>query len=106
MHGILGMTNLLAATDPSSEQDIYIRAINDAARALLSLIDELLDLSKIEAGKLRLAVEPFSLRDCVSRSVALLEPGAKAKGLNVILDIETDVPQIVIGDETRVRQIV
>ena len=105
MNGILGLTSLLDETDQSSEQQAYIRAIDQSARSLLSLIDEILDFSKIEAGKLKLAAEPFSLRSCIAGAVALLEPMAFAKGITLLSEIANDVPEYAIGDETRVRQI-
>jgi two-component system, sensor histidine kinase len=105
MNGILGLTSLLSETEQTSEQQTYIRAIDQSARSLLSLIDEILDFSKIEAGKLKLAAEPFSLRSCIAGAVALLEPMAFAKGITLLSEIASDVPEYAIGDETRVRQI-
>jgi signal transduction histidine kinase/CheY-like chemotaxis protein len=106
MHGILGMAGLLGETAPSDEQQCYVRAIDESARALLGLLDEILDFSKIEAGKLRLEARPFSLRASIASAVTLLAPGAVEKGIDLISAVAEDVPDLVVGDEPRVRQIV
>lgn len=105
MTGILGMTGLLRATPTTLDQQTYLRAVDESARALLQLVDEILDFSKIEAGKLELACREFSLPECVSKAVALLAPRADAKGVAVSWSIDPGVPEIVVGDEARVRQI-
>lgn len=105
MNGILGMTSLLSDTTLSSEQTSYTRAIDQSARALLALIDEILDFSKIEAGKIELAYREFSLRECLARASDLLLPRITAKGLTLRQSIANDIPDYVLGDETRVRQI-
>ncbi len=105
MNGILGMSSLLSETGLSEEQRSYAQAIDHSARALLALIDEILDFSKIEAGKLQISAEPFSLRRCVASAVELLEPKAAMKGIGLECSFESDVPEIVIGDKSRVRQI-
>lgn len=105
MTGILGMTGLLRDTPTTLDQQTYLRAVDESARALLGLVDEILDFSKIEAGKLELACHEFSLRECVAKAVALLAPRADAKGVAVSWSIDADVPEIVVGDEARVRQI-
>ncbi len=106
MNGILGMASLLRDTPLSDEQQTYMRAIEESAQALVVLIDEILDFSKIEAGKLVLASDIFSVHGCVSRALELLGPQAAAKGLNFTCGIAADVPELVRGDEIRVRQIV
>lgn len=106
MAGILGMASVLELTEQSDEQKIYTRAIDQSARALLALLDEILDFSKIEAGKLRFASEPFSLPACVRSAVDLFQPRAAAKGILLKCAIASDLPDRVLGDSDRVRQIV
>lgn len=106
MNGILGMASLLQDTHQTAEQKTYTQAIDQSARALLALIDEILDFSKIEAGKLQLAADAFSLTGCVRDALQLLEPKAIDKGLRLSCSIGDDVPDAMIGDPSRVRQIV
>ena len=106
MNGILGMTSLLADTPQTAEQHTYLTAIDKSARALLALIDEILDFSKIEAGKMELIIAPFGLRSSVLSAIDLLAPRARTKGLDLTWKFAPDLPETVIGDELRVRQIV
>lgn len=106
MNGILGMSSLLRDTQLTADQSSYVRAIDQSARALLALIDEILDFSKIEAGKVELCSAPFSPAACVQGAVDLLLPRASAKGLTLGFGTARDVPAVVLGDETRIRQIV
>ena len=105
MNGILGMAGLLRETQQNGEQASYTAAITSSARALLAVIDEILDFSRIEAGKLRLAEQSFSLRGCIGDAVALLQPRALAKGLPVDCQIALECPDRVVGDAVRLRQI-
>lgn len=105
MNGILGMASLLMETQQTPEQQTYARAIDQSARTLLALIDEILDFSKIEAGKLELAEAPFELEGCVQSVVELLAPRAHEKGLEMAWSVDPRLPKLVLGDETRVRQI-
>ena len=106
MNGILGMAGLLLETQQTAEQKTYTGAIDQSARALHALIDEILDFSKIEAGKLELARAPFSLRQCIQGATELLAPRACEKGLDLAWRFDPEIPQTVLGDEARVRQIV
>ena len=106
MNGILGMASLLNETEQTEEQQVYTRAVESSARALLALIDEILDFSKIEAGKLRLSEQPFSLRACIAGALELLAPRAAEKNIALVSSISADVPELVAGDQSRVRQIV
>jgi PAS domain S-box-containing protein len=105
LKGILGMADLLRDTALTPEQASYVKATKASGDALLSLIDEILDFSKIEAGKLDLTVEPFSLIAMVEDAVELLAPRAQAKGLAIASDVDERLSERVIGDATRLRQV-
>ncbi|MFM9938580.1 MAG: ATP-binding protein [Hyphomicrobiaceae bacterium] len=105
MNGILGMTGLLLDTRLTSEQQSYASAIDHSARNLLNIIDEILDLSKIEAGKLEIHTAPFGLDTCVQNVVELMAPKAREKGLDLACAIAPGLPRTVTGDETRIRQV-
>ena len=106
MNGILGMASLLQETELSREQQTYTHAIDHSAKSLLALIDEILDFSKIEAGKLQLTIAPFSLRDCVANAIELMSPNASMRGNRLATSIAGDVPNVMLGDAARVRQII
>ncbi|MEM7399672.1 MAG: ATP-binding protein [Pseudomonadota bacterium] len=105
MNGILGMTGLLLDTKLSPEQRTYARAISSSATTLLGLIDEVLDFSKIEAGKMELRSAPFDLSEAVQGIVELLAPRAHDKHLEIAWMIAPNLPQQVLGDEARIRQV-
>jgi two-component system, sensor histidine kinase and response regulator len=105
MNGILGMTGLLSETELTAEQITYTGAIDQSARTLLGLIDEILDFSRIEAGRLELRCVPFDIASCIQSVVELLAPRAHAKGLEIAWIAVPGLPRSVLGDEVRVRQV-
>ncbi len=105
LNGILGMAELLVGTRLDAEQDTYVAAIRSSGSALASLIEEILDFSKIEAGKVEIAEESFDVVALVESVAELLAPRAQGKSLEIASTAGTDVPSRVIGDATRLRQI-
>jgi len=105
LNGIIGMTDLLLYTTLTREQQDHVNTIRTSGEVLLTLINDILDFSKIEADKLELEKQAFDLRVCVEDSLDLLASHAVQKGLNLAYLIADDTPDIVIGDVTRLRQI-
>jgi two-component system sensor histidine kinase/response regulator len=105
MNGILGFTNLLLDTDLTGDQREYLGLVKSSADALLTVINDILDFSKIEAGKLDLDPVPFSLKDELGDMLKSIALRAHEKGLELTADVRPSVPDVVIGDADRVRQI-
>ncbi len=105
LNGILGMAELLGATPLDPEQMAYLDAIQSSGRALTALIEEVLDFSRIEAGKMALASEPFEIQALVEGVVELLGPRAQEKGLEIAAHVAPDVPVWLVGDAMRLRQV-
>ncbi|MFH0823110.1 MAG: response regulator [Pseudomonadota bacterium] len=105
MNGVIGMTELALNTQLSEEQREYLEAVKSSAHSLLTLINDILDFSKMEAGKLELMKNEFSLRDCVGKAVASLAGHADLKGLELTYDIPSEVPDALVGDSGRLRQV-
>jgi PAS domain S-box-containing protein len=105
MNGVIGMAELLIDTPLSLQQRDFIETIRSSGDTLLAIINDILDFSKIESGKLELEEKPFSLRGCVETAVDVLAPKAAAKGLELAYLIHPNVPKIIIGDSTRLNQI-
>jgi signal transduction histidine kinase len=106
MNGVLGAGNLLAATDLTDEQRAYVDILSSSGQALLTIINDVLDLSKIEAGRLELEPSTFTLLDPFTEVVNLLAPQASAKNIRLSLNADADLPLSVVGDAGRLRQVV
>lgn len=105
MHGVLGMTGLLLETDLNSEQREYAETVRYSAESLLTLLNDVLDISKIESGKLHIERIPFDVEACVWDVVNLLTPRALEKSINLLVQVAPDLPASVISDPARLRQI-
>ncbi|HEX4773675.1 MAG TPA: PAS domain S-box protein [Bryobacteraceae bacterium] len=105
MNGIMGMTNLLKETDLDLDQRDYVDAVSQCANDLLTIINDLLDLSQIGAGKFSVSDESFEILDSVRSVIKLLRIRAGAKGLNLNYEIDSDLPVAIFGDSVRFRQI-
>jgi two-component system, sensor histidine kinase and response regulator len=106
LNGVIGMLDLVLQTDLSSEQREYLEVAGNSAETLLRIINDILDFSKIEAGKLVLDPVPFHIRDEMADAVRSIAMHAHEKGLELTHSIGPDVPEIVVGDLVRVRQVV
>jgi PAS domain S-box-containing protein len=105
LNAVIGMTSLLLNTHIDDEQRDYAETIRASSEVLLTIINDILDYSKIEVGKLDIERQPFDLRRCVEESLDLLSPSAGEKDINLAYFIDDSVPAALVGDVTRLRQI-
>jgi PAS domain S-box-containing protein len=105
MNGVIGLTEVLLDTSLNEEQREYLTLVHLSAESLLVIINDILDVSKIEAGKLSLEIRELNLRDVILDIVRSLKVSANSKGLNLVCDIDSAVPSVAQGDPGRLRQI-
>ena len=106
MNAVIGMSGLLMDTALTNEQKEYVETIRSSGDRLLTLINDILDFTEIDSGKLSLEYQPFSLRSCISDAMGLISGSASAKALEIIYYIDPQVPENIFGDITRLRQII
>ncbi|MCG6922924.1 MAG: response regulator [Acidobacteria bacterium] len=106
MNAVIGMIELLQDTPLSSDQREYVETLEDAAESLLSLINDVLDFSKIEAGMLELSPMEFDLREALENTLRTLGHRAHEKGLELVCRVAPDIPEALVGDASRLRQVV
>jgi CheY-like chemotaxis protein len=105
MNGVIGMTGLLLDTELDSQQYDFVNTIRSSGDALLTLINDILDFSKIESGKLELENQPLNIRDCIEETLDMLAPKASENALELAYMIYKNTPSCVMGDVTRIKQI-
>ncbi|MBW6478575.1 MAG: response regulator [Bacteroidales bacterium] len=104
--GIIGMSDILSTTDLDPQQADYLQIINESSKILLRLINDILDIAKIEAGKIELRFEPFSLQTMINNIKALNHPGIINKNNVLSVEIDSRVPEVVVTDKLRLEQVV
>lgn len=106
LNGVLGMSALLGGTTLDEEQESYLKTIESSGDSLLNIINEILNFSKLEAGGVELEYKTFNFIECMHGAINALSPLAEEKGIELLFSVQPHVPLEVIGDQTRLRQIV
>jgi len=105
MNGIIGMTELVLDSELTHNQRESLETVRASAESLLAILNDILDFSKVESGKLELEAMPFSVRDAVNDALRPLALSADRKGLELVADVQADVPDALVGDQGRLRQV-
>ncbi len=105
LNGVIGMSGLLLKTELDSQQRQYAQIVNDCSQGLVAIINDVLDISRIDAGKMTLRHETVALKDILEELIKLHTPTAQASGLRLILDYNASVPSYFLGDSGRIRQV-
>ena len=105
MNAVIGMSDLILTTELTDRQSDYVNIVATSARSLLRLINDILDFSKIEAGKLQMEVTDFNLRDLLDDLAEMLAEQTAAREVELIIDVDDEVPELVSGDPLRLRQV-
>lgn len=105
MNGVIGFTDLLLSSELNQEQKYHLQLIAESGQSMLVLLNSILDLAKIESGKLKAEHAPFNIQDTIGSSSRLMRVAAEQKGLKLNLKIDSDVPQHIMGDEYRTKQV-
>src|SRR3981081_2709576 len=105
LNGVLGMADLILTANLPGDQRENLELIKRSGKSLLTLLTDILDFSRIEAGRLPLDVAPFSIRGCAESARAMLSAQATQKSLKLTVSVAADVPDALLGDATRLRQV-
>lgn len=105
MNGVMGFTQLLLVSDLDAEQRQYAELISESGRSMVALINDILDISKIDAGQMTLTSEPIDIRHAIEGSIRLMKAAAAQKGLKLESRYDESLPQTILGDQLRIRQI-
>ncbi len=105
MNGIMGMTDLALESDPPEDIAEYLGIIKNASDSLLGILNDVLDFAKVESGRMELEELPLELSEMLSRTITLLRQAAEEKGIEITGNVDSKLPEVLIGDPTRIRQI-